>query len=1069
MADLKIFTFGGLRFEQDGQPIQKAGSRKVQAMLVYLALTQRAVPRELLTELLWGNLSQQRAMSNLRRELTGLRQKFGTYVAIDRERVSLNQDNPLWIDAQQLQNSLTTTTRLTPEAVTRLEEATALYQGELLAGFQLRDAESFEAWLLAEREHWQQQAIIALEKLVSFATSEQVKARDKGIGYLRQLLQIDPLREQTHRQLMQLLALTDRRTDALNQYESCRKLLWNELGVTPAPETEELFAEIYDGRLAPETGQETAVILPSASSAINHNLPAQPTPFVGREKELANLKTLFAQESTRLLTIVGPGGMGKTRLALAFAQRQLQNGRFADGIYFVNLAPISEARQIVAALATALNYELFGSNKDGSNQQQMLNHLRDKQMLLIFDNFEHLLNGVALLKEILEIASSIQILVTSRERLQLRQEQIYPISGLEFPKWQTREDALAYTAVQLFMQSARRNQPDFALMGDDLTFLARICRLVAGMPLAIELAAAWVDLLSLQEIAVELTQGLDILETELRDMPERHRSIRAAMEQSWQRLSAQERHIFMHLVVFRGGFTREAAQTVAGANLRQLSRLVNKSFLQFERENGRYQIHELMRQFGTEKLSNSGQLDTVQDTHTDYFLNFVHEREADIKGRRQLPAIREITADFENVHYAWLQATQNKNYAGINIALDGLTLYFTATQRWGEAVEFQQRALAGLAPDIDQNPHPVWYRVVARHQRPRKKELPLIEQALGFARQRDDQNEIAYCLMMLGWGLAQTGNITKGSPLLEESIERFQKLGNTHEVAKSLGLMAYVYIIQGQIESCRQMLKKSLILFQEIDDKVFSARSENSLGVINFEAGDFAEVEKHHRKATNKYKLLRQPRIAAMCHINIVYIAFLKGQFDKAMTIAEEDVALIGTIDDQILDYRQTTALLANIAGDYKQASEILRSYQTHLTKIHSPILTYFMAFWGEAIAAYGMGIYKTASKKLGEAVADAIINQSKGHLMLSLPVAALLFAQIGKRHEAIELLALTFQHMRGWTGWLEKWALFAQLRVNLEAACGAEVFAEAWQRGQKLDLWQTAESLLSQLPELSQ
>ena len=321
-----------------------------------------------------------------------------------------------------------------------------------------------------------------------------------------------------------------------------------------------------------------------------NNLPIQPTPFIGRSAELAALDKLLADPDIRLVTIVGPGGMGKTRLALAVAERLINPRRdapsarlyndFPNGVFFINLAPLSETSHIVPAVADALNFPLQGGD-DRSPQQQLLDYLRQKKLLLLFDNFEHLLDGVELVANILQLAPDVQILATARERLHLRTEQVYPIEGLEFPNWETPEDAEAYTAVQLFLQSARRNQPDFTLHNqDDLTYLARICRTVAGMPLALELAASWVDMLPLAEIAAELQQGLDFLETDMRDMPERHRSIRAAIDYSWQKLDEKEREIFAKLSVFRGGFTREAAKAVADANLRQLARLVGKSLLQ---------------------------------------------------------------------------------------------------------------------------------------------------------------------------------------------------------------------------------------------------------------------------------------------------------------------------------------------------------------------------------------------------------------------------------------------------------------------------------------------------------
>jgi predicted ATPase len=332
---------------------------------------------------------------------------------------------------------------------------------------------------------------------------------------------------------------------------------------------------------------------PGEAVVFPHNLPPQPTLFIGRETELASLNNLLLYSEKRLITIVGPGGMGKTRFALASAERFVGTfgdmpRPFTDGVYFVSLAPLTAPDHIVQALIETLDFPLeTGERQRRTPRQQILDYLRQKRLLLIMDNFEHLLDGVELVTDILKTAPEVQIVATSRERLHLQQEQIFAIQGLEFPDWETPEDATDYTASKLFILRARRIQHDFQLQTEDLTYLTRITRLVEGMPLAIELAAAWVDILSLAGIAAEIQKSLDFLETDVRDIPERHRSIRAVFDTSWQQMSLVERHIFPQLSVFRGGFTRKAAQVLIAIlegsppALRLLGRLASKSLLQY--------------------------------------------------------------------------------------------------------------------------------------------------------------------------------------------------------------------------------------------------------------------------------------------------------------------------------------------------------------------------------------------------------------------------------------------------------------------------------------------------------
>jgi predicted ATPase len=433
-------------------------------------------------------------------------------------------------------------------------------------------------------------------------------------------------------------------------------------------------------------------------------LPRRLTPLLGREGELAQIKAQLLDPSCRLLTILGAGGMGKTRLAIEVAATLADE--FAHDLCFVNLQPLTDPAQLPTALAEALSFPLTGSDPA---ERQLLRFLANQERLLVLDNFEHLLPSVDFVVEMLAQASGIKLLVTSRELLNIQEEWLFPLAGLAFPPVASTIDSdtlLSYSAVQLFVERVRRVRPQFALQ-DEAWAVARICQLVEGMPLALELAATWVKSLTCDEVATEIARGLDFLTTNLRNTPERHRSMVVVFQQSWQQLTSVEQPIFARLSVFRGGFDRAAAEQVAGASLPVLMALVDKSLLRWERElsgHGRYQMHELLRQFAEDQLAGDRTVTTVNERHSRYYLHFLAERQADLLGRRQQEAVREIEAELENVRTAWRQACLLTHTQELGATAQSLYLYCALRSHLQEGISMLTQAIQSLdrQPDAPQ-------------------------------------------------------------------------------------------------------------------------------------------------------------------------------------------------------------------------------------------------------------------------------------------------------------------------------------------------------------------------------
>jgi predicted ATPase/DNA-binding CsgD family transcriptional regulator len=383
-----------------------------------------------------------------------------------------------------------------------------------------------------------------------------------------------------------------------------------------------------------------------AAFKIQHNLPAQVTTFVGRQHEVQEARQLLNR--ARLLTLTGPGGAGKTRLALQLAADVLSE--FADGVFFIPLAAVGATDNVLWAIAQHLDFQF---RKSGEPLDQLLEFFEDKHLLLVLDNFEHLLSSAGILTNILKHAPHVKMLVTSRERLRLYGEVIHSIDGMALPTSDQAEDLRQSESVQLFVQRAHAANPSLILDTADLSHIARICRLVEGMPLGIELAASWGDTLTLAEISDEIEHSLDILATELRDVPASQHSIRAVFERSWNLLNSQQQMAFQKLAVFQGGFTRAAAEAIVDVNLHTLHSLVSKSLLRHDPQTGRYEQHELLRHYAAEELVFSGEAAAIRRAHGAYFADLMADSWLRMCGSEQQEALMEVEADIDNARAAW--------------------------------------------------------------------------------------------------------------------------------------------------------------------------------------------------------------------------------------------------------------------------------------------------------------------------------------------------------------------------------------------------------------------------------
>jgi serine/threonine protein kinase/tetratricopeptide (TPR) repeat protein len=800
------------------------------------------------------------------------------------------------------------------------------------------------------------------------------------------------------------------------------------------------------------------------ADASKHNLPLQTTLFVGREAELVELARLLSDPAVRLLSVVGLGGMGKTRLVIEAGARQLE--RFAHGVWFVSLAEIEAAEAMVPTTAQALGFTFYEGREP---RQQLLDYLREKQMLLIYDNFEHLLDGVSLVNDILHSARGVLVLSTSRVRLGVPEEHLFHLAGMEFPDWETPADALEYSAVKLFLQGARRARPGFELAAEDLRYVARICRLVGGMPLGILLAAAWLEMLTPAEIAAEMQRSLDFLATDLSGVDARQRSVRAVLDYSWNSLTEQERSVFRGLSVFRGGFTREAAQAVTGASLRELMGLVNKSLLS-RTPAGRYDIHELLRQYAAEKLAEAPDEErAAHDRHCAYHAEFLRQRASELLGREQRVALAEIGADIENVSTAWVWALAHGRTEDLERILEpladfcrlhgwyreGETLFSRAEQMLAQSVETGSRLLLGKVL-LQQGRFATFLGNEPEADR-------LLKAGLLLFRELGAKREEAHALCLLGGAESLYGG--PGRELCLDGLDLFRQVGDGRGVAMALQGLAWCAWHAGEYTDAKQRFEESLALFRQISDPEGMTRCLHGLGHTCWILGEYEQAEQTHTEMLHLCQDTGNRGGIARALGDLGIDAYGLRRYDRARALMEQSLALYrdmgnaSGMKDELADLGEA----ANLLGDYAAAERYAREA---LSFVELGSLDYDGgAFECRVLgnAACGLGNLAEARASLCRSLQAVFAVRTPHRYLWPLLGVARLLARQQKKERALELLALVMSHRYSWQVTKDQAAL---LVTELEAELPPEVVAAALERGRARDLDATVAELLVELGE---
>ena len=645
LDELRMQLFGVPEVWLGGRPVVLR-RRSSLALLAYLSVTGRSHPREALAAFLADDAGDQAARL-LCNAMYELRAVVGGHLLVTPKEAGLAPDAPRVLDVAVYRTALETA--LAAGDIPGASRALRLYQDEFLAGLVLRDAPQFESWLLQQREELLVLTVRGLQAVVDHHARHGPP--EAGIAAARRLLALEPWREEAHRQLMVLLARAGQRSAALKQFETCRLVLAAELETAPDAATTALAARLRAG-----------------PRPVPHNLPPAAVPFVGREAELGALAEQLADPASRVLSLVGLGGSGKTRLALEAARRfadpagALDEHPFPDGVYLVPLgdeppcaAEDEAAARIARAIAGALGVALDGA---ADPTAQLARALRDRALLLVLDNLEHLVDGSTALWHLVRQAPRVKLMVTSRVRLRLLGEWELEVRGLPVPAGPGDLEWAA--AGVLFLQQARRAQPGLepdALGAADRAAVVRICHAVGGLPLPLVLAAAWSPVLSCAEIAGELEAAVEVPEAPLRGLPARQRRMCDVLGAAWDRLPDADQDVLRWLPLFRESFTREAARTVVGASPQQLLALLD-CFLVVPGEGGRYELNEQVRRFAVrQQAGRPDERARLAARHAAHFATLVQERAAALPRSRQ--ALAELEHERANILAAWEWAAAN--------------------------------------------------------------------------------------------------------------------------------------------------------------------------------------------------------------------------------------------------------------------------------------------------------------------------------------------------------------------------------------------------------------------------
>jgi non-specific serine/threonine protein kinase len=968
---LHIQLLGGFRLVSDTTLLTTLDSPRLQALLAYLVL-YRAMPhaRPHLAFRFWPDTTESQALTNLRTLLYRLRQALphaDQFLHVDAQTVQWRADAPWTLDVAAFEDALaqpdqpqyhgnpTTQRKILAEAVEH-------YHGDLLPAW-------YDDWVLLERERLRQLFLTALERLVLLLEHEA--AYPAAIGYAQRLLRHDPLHEATYQHLMRLHTLSGDRASALRVYQICATVLERELAVTPSPTTGALYERLLHTEVPPVVASHHSTALPSPRL---HNLPNMLTSFIGRMHERAEVTRLLT--TTHLLTLTGAGGCGKTRLALAVAGELV--GEYPDGVWFVELAAVADGALLPQAIGTALEVR---EEAKRPLLPTLVDALQSRALLLVLDNCEHLIDPCAQLAQtLLSACPQLRILATSREALGLAGETNWLVPSLALPDSHQLPALMELSrveAVRLFIERAAAALPTFLMTPANAAAVAQVCCRLDGIPLAIELAAAWVKVISVDQLAARLDDSLRLLTAGSRTAPLRHQTLRATIDWSYDLLSEPERALFRRLAVFAGGWTLEAAEAIcadaslAGNDvLEVLAHLVDKSLVVVDTPSSgavRYRLLEPVRQFAHMKLRELVEEPPIRQQHAHFFLGLAGEAEPQLDGAEQVAWLNRLEQEHDNLRAVlrWFieqgdtapglrlggalwrfwrtrgHLTEGRAWLAELLALPTRLLGSTSVERAAESAAARASALiaAGdLAAEQDE--------YATAHV--------LLAEGLALARELGDERCIARALSGLGLLALAQGDDAQAVSLFEESLTLSRKRGDQHLIAGVLDCLGVVALNQGDEARAVPLVEESLALYRDLGDTRGIADALRSLGWLALNQGATDRAAALLEESLALYRKHGYVQYIAWALHSLGSVALLQGNNDHAAALCVESLTLGRKVGDRyiIAWCLEDVAGVAMVQGDPLHSALLMGAAEGLRTAIGARLLAFDRVRYERTVAA---------------------------------------------------------------------------------------------------------------------